>query len=198
MDKSAVVSFKETLSLLKDKRILFLFIGILVLVGVDVGINTTLPKYLMESCGLELNKAILGNSVYFFVRTLSAFVGGIILMKYSEYNFFKYSVWIAFAGLVCLLFPFSLIQLMTGVVVFGIGYANLFAILFSVALKLVPQKANEVSSLLIVGVSGGAIVTPLLGISSDIFSTQLAAIIILTAIWLYMLWMIKAIKTIVR
>ncbi|MDD4660970.1 MAG: MFS transporter [Massilibacteroides sp.] len=194
IDKKKVVSFKETLSLLKDKRILVLFIGILVLVGVDVGINITLPKYLMENYGLELNKAVLGNSVYFLVRTVSAFIGGIVLMKYSKYKFYKYSVLIAFAGFLCLLFPISLIQLMAGVVIFGIGYANLFAILFSIALQLVPRKANEVSSLLIVGVSGGAIVTPLLGVSSDIFNTQLAAIIILSILWLYMLWLIKSIK----
>ena len=194
IDKNSAVSFKSTLSLLKDKRILFLFIGILVLVGVDVGINTTLPKYLMEKCGMELNDAILGNSVYFFVRTISAFCGGILLMKFSEYKFFKYSVLASLVGLIFLIFSSSMVQILACIVVFGLGYANLFSIIFSLALKLMPDKANEVSSLLIVGVSGGAIVTPLLGVSSDIFHTQVAAVVILLVVWLYMVWMIRNIK----
>ena len=41
-----------------------------------------------------------------------------------------------------------------------IGYANLFSIIFSLSLKRVPEKANEVSALLIVGVSGGAVLPP--------------------------------------
>ena len=65
------------------------------------------------------------------------------------------------------------------VAVFGIGYANLFSILFSFSLKRVPEKANEVSALLISGVFGGAILPPIIGIVTDITHTQVTAIIIL-------------------
>ena len=37
--------------LLNDKTILLFFLGILFVVGVDVGMNTTIPKILMERCG---------------------------------------------------------------------------------------------------------------------------------------------------
>ena len=94
------ISFKVTLELFKDKYILAFFIGILVLVGVDVGINMTFPKFLMERCDLPLTDAGMGNSVYFFARTVGAFLGGILLMKYSESKFYIYSVWIALAGLI--------------------------------------------------------------------------------------------------
>ena len=42
------VSFAQTLSLLKDPYILAFFLGIVVLVGVDVSINMTFPKLIME------------------------------------------------------------------------------------------------------------------------------------------------------
>lgn len=190
-EREQAASFKAPLSLLKNKTVLFMFIGILVLVGVDVGVNMTLPKYFMEKCDLGLNDAVLGNSVYFLVRTLSAFLGGIILMRYSERIFFKFSVLISFFGLISLAFSGSVATIIACIVIFGIGYANLFSIIFSLALKTIPQKANEISSLLIVGVSGGAIITPILGFVSDMFSTQSAAIIVLILIWLYMMWMIK-------
>jgi MFS transporter, FHS family, L-fucose permease len=193
-DRTNAVSFASTISLLKDRRMLFMFIGILVLVGVDVGMNITLPKYIMEKCDIGLDDAILGNSVYFFVRTISAFIGGVLLMKYSEITFFKYSALIAFMGLISLIFSSTIITIIASVIVFGVGYANLFAIIFSLALKSMPEKANECSSLLIVGVSGGAIITPILGVSTDIFNTQSAAMIVLLMIWVYIVWMTKIIK----
>ena len=81
------------------------------------------------------------------------------------------------------------------VAVFGVGYANLFSIIFSLSLKRVPEKANEVSALLIVGVSGGAVLPPLLGVVTDLFATQQAAVIMLAAAWLYMVWLTGQIKT---
>ncbi len=197
-EKGADVSFGVTLSLFKDKYILAFFIGILVLVGVDVGINATFPKLLMEKCNLPLSEAGLGNSVYFFARTLGALCGGIFLLKYSEVKFFRYSVLLAMLGLVAMLLTNNMWVILVCVVVFGLGYANLFSIIFSLSLKRVPEKANEVSALLIMGVSGGAIITPILGVTSDTFGTQLAAIVVIAAAWLYMIWLIIRVKKVGR
>jgi fucose permease len=83
-----------------------------------------------------------------------------------------------------------------GVSVFGLGYANLFAIIFSLALKYLPGKINEVSALLIIGVSGGAILPPILGVATDITGTQLAGIAGIAFVWVYMVWLIKKVRTI--
>ena len=180
---------------MKDKYIAAFFIGILVLVGIDVSINMTFPKYLMERCGLSLADAGMGNSVYFFFRTISAFVGGILLMRYSAGKFFIYSVWIAIAGLILMALGTNLWFILGCVAVFGIGYANLFSILFSFSLKRVPEKANEVSALLISGVFGGAILPPIIGIVTDITHTQVTAIIILIIVWCYLIGLIRKVKS---
>jgi fucose permease len=193
-ESSKEVSFAATLSLLKNPKIRLFFIAILVLVGVDVGFNATLPKYLGEQCHLPVEKADLLKSVYFFVRTIGAFTGGILLMKFSERLFFKYSALLALVGIGCMLLVGSLWGILACVVVFGLGYANLFAIIFSLALKQKPEKANEISSLLIVGVSGGAIITPILGVSSDLFHSQWAAMAILAIVWLYMIGLIGTVN----
>jgi fucose permease len=192
-DKSNI-SIKDTLELFKDKYIVAFFIGILVLVGVDVGMNMTFPKLLMEKAGLSVEDAGMGNSIYFLSRTVGAFLGGILLMKSSESKFFIYSVWIALAGLVLLCINANLWVTLACVAVFGLGYANLFSIIFSLALKRIPEKANEISALLIVGVSGGAILPPVLGVVTDAFKTQVSAIILIAAIWCYMLWLISIVR----
>lgn len=192
-----VYSFKSTFALLKDKKILAFFIGILVLVGVDVGLNTTLPKYLLEKSPSITDISLadqLKSYYYFIVRALGAFLGGIILMRVSERKFYTISVLIALGGLLILLFSSTQAGILAATVVIALGYSNLFAIIFSLALKHLPQQANEISSLLIVGVSGGVIAT-LLGVVSDAFGTQWAAMAIIALIWLYMVWLIKPINS---
>lgn len=183
---AANVSFARTFSLLKDKTILLFFIAILVLVGVDVGVNVTFPKLLAERFGLDTADAVKGNSAYFLARTVSAFCGGIILMKWNEKRFYLVSIIVALLGFAGMLAASSYWMAIACVVIFGLGYANLFSIVFSLALKHTPARANEVSALLVTGIAGGALVTPLLGVLTDAAGTQTAAIVAIAALWLYM------------
>lgn len=191
---SADISIGHTFSLLKDKYIVAFFIGILVLVGVDVGMGITFPKLLMERCNLPLTDAGMGNSVYFLARTVGAFLGGILLMKLPERKFFTASVFVAMAGLVGMIFLHGLWAILACVAIFGVGYANLFSIIFSISMQRVPERANEVSALLIVGVAGGAVIPPVLGVITDAFGSQGAAIIALSIVWLYLVFLIGAIN----
>lgn len=194
MVERSEISFGRTFSLLKDKYIVLFFVGILVLVGVDVGMGITFPKLLQERCSLPLEKAGLGNSVYFLARTVGAFLGGLILMKYPAGKFFKASSLVALAALVGLIFSKNLVTVLVFVALFGLGYANLFSIIFSISMLKVPQKTNEVSALLIVGVCGGAIIPPVLGVVTDSFGTQGAALVALTLAWLFMVVLIPFIN----
>jgi fucose permease len=163
---------------------------------VDVGLNATLPKYLIEKCESVTTVPQadqLKSYFYFIVRALGAFLGGILLMKIPERKFYTVSVLLTLAGLILILVGNSLWTILACVVLIALGYSNLFAIIFSKALKHLPEKANEVSSLLITGVSGG-IIALLLGVVSDSFGTQWAAMAILGVMWLYLVWLIKEIK----
>lgn len=194
MVERSEISFGRTFSLLKDKYIVLFFVGILVLVGVDVGMGITFPKLLQERCSLPLEKAGLGNSVYFLARTVGAFLGGLILMKYPAGKFFTASSLVALAALVGLIFSKNLVTVLVFVALFGLGYANLFSIIFSISMLKVPRKTNEVSALLIVGVCGGAIIPPVLGVVTDSFGTQGAALVALTLAWLFMVVLIPFIN----
>ena len=194
MVERSEISFGRTFSLLKDKYIVLFFVGILVLVGGDVGMGITFPKLLQERCSLPLEKAGLGNSVYFLARTVGAFLGGLILMKYPAGKFFTASSLVALAALVGLIFSKNLVTVLVFVALFGLGYANLFSIIFSISMLKVPQKTNEVSALLIVGVCGGAIIPPVLGVVTDSFGTQGAALVALTLAWLFMVVLIPFIN----
>lgn len=190
------ITFARTLSLLRDKYIVLFFIGILVLVGVDVGMGVTFPKLLQERCSLPLEKAGMGNSVYFLARTVGAFLGGVVLMRFSASKFFTASSCLALVSLVGLIFSRNLTMILFFVALFGLGYANLFSIIFSLSMQKMPQKTNEVSALLIVGVSGGAVLPPLLGVITDTFGTQGSALITLAIVWVYMVALIPFVRNV--
>jgi fucose permease len=178
-------SFSDVFGLLKDKVLLMLFIGIVFVVGIDVGLNTTIPKFLMERSNIQLEQAGLGTSLYFVARTLGTFAGAILLVKLSGRRFFIWSMLAAVPALIVMLLTGNMWVILTMVFVIGFAVANVFPIIFSAALKKEPEHANEISGLLIMGVAGGAIIPLLMGIVSDSFGqTGGMALLLVTLVYL--------------
>jgi len=167
-------SLGDTFALLKDKMILVFFIGILFVVGIDVGLNTTVPKFLIEKCNIPLEQAGLGTSLYFIARTIGTFIGALLLVTFSAKRFFTISMLVAIPALFLMLFMTEVWSILTLVFIVGFAVANVFSIIFSFALKRKPENANEISGLLIMGVAGGAIILPLMGLAADAFGQSVA------------------------
>lgn len=182
--EEAKATFRTTLSLFSDKYITSLFLGILFIVGIDVGLNTTIPKLLMERTGMALSEAGLGTSLYFAARTIGSFAGAFLLAKLSASRFLKYSMFVAIVAFVLLLAVPDTWSMFVMIVIVGLACANVFSIIFSFALQHKPERANEISALMIMGVSGGALITPLMGIVADGFG-QVAGLSILLLCILY-------------
>jgi len=177
-------SFASTLALCKDARIRMLFLGILCIVGIDVGLNTTIPKLLMEKLSMPLQEAGLGSSLYFAARTGGSFLGAILLARISSRPFLRGSMLIAILAFVGLLISDSLWGMGVMIVLVGLACSNVFSILFSFALEHRPEQSNEVSALMIMGVSGGALITPCMGGIADMFG-QVAGLMLLLICMLY-------------
>lgn len=174
-------TFGNSFGLLKDNTILMLFLGIVFVVGIDVGLNTTIPKFLMERCSIPLEQAGLGTSLYFVARTVGTFVGAILLVKVSGRKFFIWSMFAAIPALLIMLLIGNLWSILTMVFIIGFAIANVFSIIFSAALKKLPEYANEISGLMIMGVAGGAVIPLIMGISSDSFGQTGGMAILLIA-----------------
>lgn len=180
-------SFGECFSLLKDRTILLLFLGILAVVGIDVGLNTTIPKFLMERCGILLDQAGLGTSLYFIARTTGTFVGAILLIKFSGRKFLIISMVVAIAGMLVMLMMNNLWAILVLIFIMGFAVANVFSIIFSAALQKKPERANEISGLMIMGVAGGAVIPPLMGVVSDAMG-QTGGMAVLLVAMVYLLF----------
>ena len=181
-------SFAQCISLLGDMFILLLFLGIICHVGMDVGINMTLPKILMERTGIDLSEAGYASSAYFLFRTVGCFVGVLILVHYSSRKFFLISIACLLLGLVGLLFFENKALLYVSIVFVGVGNSNIFSIIFSQALLYKPSKKNEISGLMIMGISGGAVFPFFMGLLSDMLAAQFGAILLLCIGAFYMIY----------
>lgn len=179
----------ECFKLLGNGTILLLFIGILMHVGVDVGVNITAPKLLQERVGMALQDAMYATSVYFLLRTIGCFAGSFVMSKFSPARFFMISVSMILLGVAGLVFftDSTLIYICVGLV--GIGNSNVFSVIFSSALRFKPEKNDAVSALMIMGVSGGAVVPVVMGAASDSIGSQLGAVIVLAVCVAYLLFL---------
>jgi len=187
-------TFGESFALLKDSYIFMLFLGIMMHVGIDVGINITAPKLLIERVGMGLAQAGYATSVYFLFRTIGSLSGAFILAKFSSKKFFLISVVMMVAAIVALYFSSSTIAIYVCVALIGYGNSNIFSIMFSQALLHLPQRNNEISGLMIMGLSGGAIFPFLMGVVSDAIGGQIGAVIILTFCIFYLIFLSLKIK----
>ncbi|MBR3407091.1 MAG: MFS transporter [Bacteroidales bacterium] len=160
-------SFAECFKLLGKPIILLSFLGIMCHVGIDVGTNTTAPKLLMERVGMTLTEAGFATSLYFIFRTLGCLSGSFILAKFNNRKFFLISVILMALSMCGMFFGTSKLMLYVAIALVGFGNSNIFSMVFAQALTAVPEKQNEVSGLMIMGLFGGTVFPLLMGFASD-------------------------------
>ena len=179
-------SFADCLRLLGQPFILLCFLGIVCHVGIDVGTNTTAPKLLMERVGLTLDEAGFATSLYFIFRTAGCLLGTFILQHLSARRFLGISVACMLVAMAGLLVSDAHHVIYVCIALIGFGNSNVFPIIFAQALTAVPDKKNEVSGLMIMGLFGGTIFPLLMGMASDAVG-QSGAVAVMTIGVLYLI-----------
>lgn len=187
-------TFGECFALLADKVVLISFLGIICHVGIDVGLNLTAPKLLMERLDMTLAGAGLATSVYFLFRTIGCFSGAFLLAYFPMKKVFIVSVLMMVAAMIGLFTMQSLAAHYVCIALVGLGNSNIFSMLFSRALLHLPNRKNEVSGLMIMGLFGGTIFPLFMGIVSDWMQSQIGAVAIMSIGVLYLLSIIPAIR----
>ena len=175
-DDREATSIASVWALLRRGKIFLLFCGILAAVGLDVGINTAIPHLMMERADLPLHEAGFGTSLYFLARTAGALAGAVILARMSPSTFLKITSLLALAGVSAFMFADGMWAMGALIVVIGAMWANVFSVIFSVALACAPDKSDEVSALMIMGVAGGALIPPVMGVAADAGGTVVSLI----------------------
>ena len=185
--------FADCFRLLGHPFILLCFLGIMCHVGIDVGTNTTAPKLLMERLELTLDEASWATSLYFIFRTLGCLSGTFILSRFSSRSFLWVSVGMMLLAMVGLLASDVHYIIYICIALIGFGNSNVFSICFSNALLAMPQKKNEISGLMIMGLFGGTVFPLLMGFASDGWG-QSGAVAVMTVGVLYLVFYAARLK----
>lgn len=177
---STCTGFFDCIKMLGTPSVLLLFLGIVAHVGIDVGINTCAPKIIIERLGLPLSEAALATSIYFLFRTLGCLSGSYILSKVETRKFFAFSVILMILSMAGLFFMKSLTGLYIAIALVGFGNSNIFPMIFSKAILSRPDKENEMSGLMIMGLIGGTIFPLLMGVASDAAGSQIGSVLVVS------------------
>lgn len=185
--------FAACFRLLGKPIVLLSFVGIMCHVGIDVGTNTTAPKILIERLGMTLNDAAFATSLYFIFRTLGCLTGSFFLRVVNNRLFFVISITMMALSMCGLFFGTTKLVLYIAIALVGYGNSNVFSLVFAQALQSVPDKQNEVSGLMIMGLFGGTIFPLLMGFASDAMG-QAGAVLVMAVGVAYLFTYIKNVK----
>ena len=161
-------TISSSMKLLKIPFVLLMVLAIFFLVGIDVGINSTSGQFLMEKLGMDAEPAKQGRSLYFFGKMLGTFVGALLLTRLSSRKFLLFSALATLLTIVVFIFSPSVAFALSLMFLMGLASSNIFPLIFSITASRFETRANEISGLMIMAVSGGAFIPPVAGKVADL------------------------------
>lgn len=196
-EKAAVsdknLSMYQTFALLKDRTILLLFLGIFFIVGVDVATNFISSKLMAVRFSWTDEQVKFAPQVYFLSRTVGALLGAFLLTRIAEMKYFRMNIVACIVALLVLIGVEDATVNMICIGAIGFFASSVFSIIYSMALQALPEKANQISGLMITAVAGGGVVTPVMG--GAIGSTGIAGgLLVVLACVLYLTYCAFGIK----
>ena len=176
-------SIASSLSLLKEPVFALAVLGIFLYVGAEVCMGRFLKPTLEKFNFSTDNAALLGPTLFFASLTIGRLIAGSINVKAR--TFLRISAVLGVLGLVFIITGVKELTLL-GIVVAGFGFANIWPMLFSITVEEKPERASELSGLLCMAISGGAIVPLIMGRMLD-FDMGAMAYIVPAVCFVYLL-----------
>jgi MFS transporter, FHS family, L-fucose permease len=180
--ENRAASLGSCLALLRNGYVLAMVIAIFLYVGAEVSVSAGIPLFLKERFDIDINRVgLLGTGLFFTALTAGRLSGGVILNWMAPRKFFLLTCGVSVAGLLGLLIPDPTLAAASFFVV-GLGFANIFPLVFSLAVESLPERTNELSGLMVTAIVGGAFLPPLMGFVADHSTVQIGFLVPLAAI----------------
>ena len=162
-------TFGGCFAMLKEPYVAAMTVGILFSVGADVGFSVAIPEYLKNVFKVNVDLAGMGPTVYFVAKTVAAFAGAIVFSRISAAKCFPWCMGLglaATAAIPVVSTPFAFLSVVAFVALLT---ANSFGMCMALAIGRFPNKANEISSLMVMAIVGGGLVSAVLGFAQESF-----------------------------
>jgi fucose permease len=164
-------TFAGCFAMLKEPYVAAMTVGILFSVGADVGFSVAIPEYLKNVFKVDVDLAGMGPTVYFIAKTVAAFAGAMVFARVSAAKCFPWCMGLGLASTAAIPFVSSPFAFLSIVAFVAFLTANSFGMCMGLAIERYPAKANEITSLMVMAIVGGGIVSALLGFAQSVFGS---------------------------
>ncbi len=163
----SVVSIASCLSLMKNPYVFSMVLAIFVYVGAENCVSNGMPIYFAEKFGVSSNLATQYVTYFFLAIMAGRLIGAFVLKSVSPRSFLIASSVISLIGFTMLL-PENKTITTFALFVIAFGFANVFPLIFSMAIDKMPEKSNELSGLMVTAIVGAAFLPPIMGVVADL------------------------------
>jgi len=185
-------TFRSCLALLKNGYVAMMVLAIFLYVGAEVSVSSGIPVLLKDRFDVDIaHTGLLGTGLFFTALIIGRFSGGVVLNWIKPRTFYLITSVLSVLGLTGLFAPTELAVVVSFFLV-GLGFANIFPLVFSITIDHMPEHSNALSGLMVTAIVGAAFVPPAMGLFADtVHSVRLGFLVPLAAI-LYITWVAVA------
>ncbi|MDR0969980.1 MAG: MFS transporter [Lentimicrobiaceae bacterium] len=158
-------TLSQCLKALGNPYILMMFLAIFFYCGAEASMFNRIPSILIEN-NPEITPT-MGNIVLIVALFVGRFLGGIALRYIKPKTFLFTTIAISILGNLMLFLPYNSITTWMSFILIGIGFANIFPLIFSMCIDRYPEKSNEISGLMTTAIVGAAFVPMLTGLAAN-------------------------------
>jgi fucose permease len=179
---SVAATFRSCFRILKIRPVLLMVMSIFLYVGAEVCLSSEIPIYMKAQYGVDISTVgLLGTGIFFIALTIGRFLGAVVLNWLTPRAFFYITTILSLIGIVSF-FAGNQDLAYAGIFISGLGFANIFPLIFSITVDSMPERTNELSGLMVTAIVGGAVLPLLMGYIADITSPLVSFIVPLFAI----------------
>jgi fucose permease len=178
-EKTHAATLKSCLSLLKNGYVLAMVFGIFIYCGVEIAVASHAPILLSDKFGISVEKLglVISWSLFYLPIFIGRFFGAYILKYIAPTRLLIVTGSFALMGVLTILFTNSLTLALIGILIIGLGFANIFPLIFSITIDRMPDHQNELSGLMVTMIAGGAFIPMIMGRVADLQNITFAFIV---------------------
>jgi MFS transporter, FHS family, L-fucose permease len=189
---ASTASLASTFLLLGNPFVALMVLGIFLYVGAEVSMSAQIPILMDKVYGIGDFGLWMAWGLFFLPIFLGRLAGAFVLRIIKAGRFLMFSIILSVFGMLMLFFG-SQYFAFTGIVLIGLGFSNIFPLIFSITVDAMPERTNELSGLMVTAIVGGALIPPITGAVADI-NVQLGFLVPAFCIFYIFILALKFIK----
>jgi FHS family L-fucose permease-like MFS transporter len=188
-DDKPAASIASSFALLGHPYVFMMIFGLFLYVGAEVGVNSWIATFLNQKFQFDLGSLATGGIAFFFVAlSIGRLIGSAVLNFMSARQFLVVTAALSVLGTLGIMLGSKEVAV-ASIFLTGLGFGNVFPLVFSILIDRMPDRSAELSGLLCMAIAGGAVMPLVMGTVNDAFGSITAAMAIPFVSSLYILFL---------